>query len=298
MGSEGNVLVADEEVVVQAPHPNDSIEPEGEEPTPETAEATKEETQAEETAAAEGEETEEETPSEPEKKAKVDEVPEPDSEILTKLEKLEKRLGFEQRQREKLERQLRDRRGQVPVETEDKGAPKIDDFDSREAYEEAVIDYRVEQKIRDYQNRQESEYSRRSLQSFRDMTIEAGRERYSDFDAVALAETIPITVPMMENLQECENPESVVYYLGKHVTEATAISRMSKLQQARALGIIEAKVADELRKQPKVAVRERKIVSQAPPPVKPTGSAQVVTKDPEKMTQAEYEAWRAAGGGR
>jgi hypothetical protein len=68
---------------------------------------------------------------------------------------------------------------------------------------------------------------------------------------------------------------------------------MSKTQAARAIGKIEAKVATQLATPP----TPRKKVSNAPPPVKPTGSNNVVTKDPEKMTQSEYEQWRAQGGG-
>ena len=244
--------------------------------------------------AADAEETE--TPEETE----VDEVPEikPDTKLaqaLSELEKLSKRLGYEQRQREKLEREIR--QSQQMPRVEDVNAPQQDDFDTYEAYQQAYIDYRVNQGITNYQRQQVQRTQQSSMDGFINETTTAGREKYNDFDSVVLQNHVPITQPMLQIMANCEHPESIAYYLGKNLTEATAISRMSPIQATRAITQIESKISGELRNNAGGTVPPKRI-SKAPPPVKPTGPGNVIEKDPNKMTQAEYEAWRARGGGR
>jgi hypothetical protein len=239
----------------------------------------------------------------------VDESPEvkPDSEIARKLqsltdevEKANKRLGYEQRQREKLERQIRQSQASLP-RTDDVNVPSQDDFNTYEEYQQAFIDYRIQQGIANHQRQQMQMTQQSSLDGFIDETATAGREMYSDFDDVVMQNHVPITQPMLQIMQNCEHPESIAYYLGKNIKEATAISRMSPIQATRAISHIENKVGSELAKNPTGRIANpgtNKKVSKAPPPVKPTGSSNVIEKDPAKMTMAEYEAWRAKGGGR
>ena len=181
--------------------------------------------------AADAEETE--TPEETE----GDQVPEikPDTKLaqaLSELEKLSKRLGYEQRQREKLEREIR--QSQQMPRIEDVNAPQQDDFDTYEAYQQAYIDYRVNQGITNYQRQQVQRTQQSSMDGFINETTTAGREKYNDFDSVVLQNHVPITQPMLQIMANCEHPESIAYYLGKNLTEATAISRMSPIQATRA----------------------------------------------------------------
>jgi len=239
-------------------------------------------------------------PAEPgEEPDQVDDTPEPTGDQADRIAKLEKRLGYETRQRQKLERQLSAR----PTKPENlpTAAPKAEDFETYDEYQDALVEWKVEQKLAKRQEEVDSVSAQDDLSYFRDETNDRGREMYSDYDAIALSDQVPITQPMIEILQDCDNPESIVYYLGKNIKDATAISRMSPTQAARAIGIIENKVAAQLKANPIIPGGNKpvkKTVSQAPEPIKPTGSGNVIGKDPEKMTQAEYEAWRASGGGR
>lgn len=280
--------------------PKDSQEIEGV-VTPPAAEqdnvevVTNEDLPAEELEAEAG--AEEEPAVEPgEEEGQTDNTPEVTPEIQAKLDKLEKRLGYEQRQRQKIERQLQARQAQAAPEGEDTAAPKAEDFATYDEYQDALVDYKVNKRINAYEQKVSEDYSTTDLEGFVEDTKELGRERYSDFDKVALSNNVPITQPMLKIMQDCENPEGIAYYMGKNIKEATAISRMSPVQAARAIGIIEAKVSAEIIKNPSGKPTKR-TVSNAPPPVKPTGSGNVIVKDPEKMSQAEYEQWRAGGGG-
>lgn len=284
--SENQLVQPEQEEAVAAPVAEDILEEQVEEAGSETAEQTAVEEETEETS---------------EEKV-VDKAPEidPDSKLskaLEELEKLNNRLGYEQRQREKLEREIR--QSQQMPRIDGVNAPKQDDFETYEEYQQAFIDYRIASGISDYQRRQVQSVQQSSIDGFIDETTIAGREKYNDFDSVVLQNHVPITQPMLQIMQNCEHPESIAYYLGKNLKDATAISRMSPIQQVRAITNIENKVKTELNAISRPGGRNsQKTVSKAPPPVKPTGSANVINKDPEKMTQAEYEAWRAKGGGR
>jgi len=123
--------------------------------------------------------------------------------------------------------------------------------------------------------------------------IQRGFEKYEDFEDVALSETVPITPVIKEILGDCEAPEDVAYYLGKNRTEAIRISHMTPLAAARAIAKIELELSTKPVDSPPPTTPK---TTKAPPPIKPLGSAHEVGKDPSKMSQKEYEAWREAQG--
>jgi hypothetical protein len=67
---------------------------------------------------------------------------------------------------------------------------------------------------------------------------------------------------------------------------------MNPIQAAKAIARIEAQIAGA-----SPPANQPKIPS-APPPITPVGGSNVVTKDPDKMSQKEYEKWRVANGAR
>ena len=66
---------------------------------------------------------------------------------------------------------------------------------------------------------------------------------------------------------------------------------MSPVQAAHAMTRIEASIKAAQSKQP-----QPQKITKAPAPITPTKAGNVVSKDPEKMTQAEYEEWRKSQG--
>ena len=280
MGAENELIQEVQEEVVLAP----------------TEEATPPEPEVEAEAA--GEEEAAEGTAEAADPDKVDEEPEITPEVQKRMDKLEKRLGYETRRREKLEKQIS---RQPEPEEADLKAPSEDDFDTYKDYQDALVDYKVQEGIRKYQTKVSTEYDSDDLQDFITDTLSRGRDQFEDFTDIAEANTVPITKPMLKIMRDndFEFPEGIAYYLGKNLKEATAISRMSPIQATRALTIIEAKVSAGLKANPAAQPNNppKNRVSNAPPPVRPTGSAQTVSKDPDKMTQREYEDWRNKGGG-
>jgi hypothetical protein len=69
------------------------------------------------------------------------------------------------------------------------------------------------------------------------------RERYPDFDAVALAPDVPVSLDMVRLMAYSPYAADIAYYLGKHRDEAERIAAMGFLDAAAAIQRIERKVA-------------------------------------------------------
>jgi len=191
-----------------------------------------------------------------------------------------KRLAREQRKWEReqaakaAEKQLK-----TPVEI-----PPIEQFNSPEEYADLLAERKAEELLaRREQARMQSE----TLEAFHDREEEA-RNKYDDFEQVAYNPKLPITDAMAQTIQSSEIGPDMAYYLGSNPKEAERISRLSPLQQAKELGKIEAKLADN----PVV-----KKTTNAPAPIAPvtarssSGSPAYDTTDPRSLKSMSTSEW-------
>jgi hypothetical protein len=190
-----------------------------------------------------------------------------------------KRLAREQRKWEReqaakaAEKQLK-----APVEI-----PPIEQFASPEEYADLLAEKKAEELLaRREQARMQSEI----IESFHEREEEA-RNKYDDFEQVAYNPKLPITDAMAQTIQASEVGPDMAYYLGSNPKEAERISRLSPLLQAKELGKIEAKLADN----PVV-----KKTSSAPAPIAPvtarsTGSPATDTTDPRSIKSMSTSEW-------
>ena len=181
-----------------------------------------------------------------------------------------------------------------PAITAEPSRPDPDSFDDYNNYVDALTDWKVDQKTKQWDRDQvaktESAAHQEKMVRLQGK-IDEGFAKYDDFEEVALAETVPITPMIQEILAETDNPADVAYYLGKNQTKTIAIGRMTPIAASRAIAQIEAEITTT-----PAPAGTNKSTTQAPPPIKPVGSSNTVTKDPEKMSQAEYNAWRDSQG--
>jgi hypothetical protein len=169
--------------------------------------------------------------------------------------------------------------------------PAPGDYDDYNKYVEALVDYRADVKLAQWRQEEESKKSETKYQDkLKDLyeRLDKGYEKYPDFEEVARDPSVPITAIVRDILAESERPEDVAYYLGKNRTEAIKLSRMTPIAAAKEIARIEMEIA-------KTPTGVNKITN-APPPIKPVGSSEVVNKPPEKMTQREFEQWRISQG--
>jgi len=238
----------------------------------------------------------------------VDEAPSPDS-LKSEIEDLQRQKEDAKAAAQKWRKEKADARADYfrsktrepeipPAQPAEAGRPDPDTFDDYNDYVDALTDYKVDAKKRQWDKEQvDRDHSTQHQEKLNRLQekINQGFEKYPDFEDVALAETVPITPMIQEVLMETENPEDIAYYLGKNQTRLIAIGRMTPIAAARAIAQIEAEIAGTTPAAPATP----KKTTNAPKPITPVGSSNsIVNKDPEKMTQAEYSEWRKSQGAR
>ena len=188
-----------------------------------------------------------------------------------------KRLAREQRkwEREQAARQT------VPVAP--KEMPSIDNFESTDAYAEALALRKAEELIaqRDRQKEQAEiveAYGERE---------EKARDKYDDFEDVVYNPKLRITDVMAETIQYSDLGPDLAYWLGSNPKEAERIARLSPILQAREIGKIEVRLSDN----PPV-----KKTTSAPTPISPvtarsSGSPSHDTTDPRSIKPRSTSDW-------
>jgi len=189
---------------------------------------------------------------------------------------VKKRLEREQR---KWERQ----RAQQPVAQLPRQLPPAEQFESTEAYAEALATQKAEQLLA---QREMQKQQAELLEAYHDREEQA-REKYDDFEQVAYNPKLPITEVMAETIRASDVGPDVAYYLGANPQEAARISRLSPFLQAKEIGKIEVKLADN------PPVRKS---SSAPAPIKPvnartSGNPAYDTTDPRSVKSMSTSEW-------
>jgi len=188
-----------------------------------------------------------------------------------------KRLDREQR---KWERQ----RAQQPVAEQSRQLPSAEQFESTEAYAEALAVQKAEQLLAQREmHKQHTEL----LEAYHDREEQA-RDKYQDFEQVAYNPKLPITTVMADTIRASEVGPDVAYYLGTNVKETERIARLPPILQAKEIGKIEAKLADN----PPV-----KRTTSAPAPITPVtargsnNNPSFDTTDPRSIKNMSTSEW-------
>jgi hypothetical protein len=200
--------------------------------------------------------------------------------IFTQAEldaKIGKRLVRERHKWEREQAQKAAEKQAVPTDL-----PSPDQFQSPADYAD-FIRAEAEKLV---QQREAAKQQSQVLESYQERE-EAAREKYDDFEQVAYNPKLPITTVMAETIQHSEIGPELAYYLGSNPKDAERISRMSPYLQAKEIGKIEAKLADN----PPV-----KRTTSAPAPITPvtartTGSPALDTTDPRSIKSMTTSQW-------
>ena len=196
-------------------------------------------------------------------------------------ELISKRLAREQR---KWEREQQQRLEEQKVKRAAPADIHPQDFASYDQYAEAL----AERKAAELLARREAEREQMALLEAYHDREEAARERYTDFEQVAYNQNLPITTVMAQTIQASDVGPDIAYYLGSNPREADRIARMSPYMQAKEIGKIEAKLADN--------PAPVKKTTSAPPPIKPvtakgTSASVYDTTDPRSISAMSASEW-------
>jgi len=206
--------------------------------------------------------------------------PQGETETTTEVEKTEAEIEAEklknqqaalwrkQSKAAKENRELKAKLAELEAKAVQSKPPVADDYDNYDDYIKAAIDHGVKQQT-----------PRESYDPSADYAAEltaVGKGKYDDFEQKAFA-----TNEMLPVLEEFEGAADIAYYLGNNLQDAERINGMSKIGMAREFAKIEAKV-----NMPKPRT------TKAPEPVKPVETTSTETVDVDKMSMAEYAAYR------
>ena len=192
-----------------------------------------------------------------------------------------KRLAREQR---KWEREQAQRAAETQaLKATPATAPQVEQFESPEAYAEALAYQKAEQLLA---QREAAKQQAVLLESYQEREEQA-RDKYEDFEQVAYNPNLRITNVMAETIQASDVGPDVAYYLGTNPKEADRISRLSPYLQAKEIGRLEAKLVSE----PLV-----KKTTSAPAPIAPvtarsTGGTAYDTTDPRSTKTMSASEW-------
>lgn len=203
----------------------------------------------------------------------------------------ERRIAAETELR--LLRESREKEQQAKQPQSPEGAePSREQFQSYEEFIEARATWRAQKaaaeetrKILEESRKKDTEARSRSEDESRvkewNAKLDKARDEIEDFDEVCAESEAVVTPAMSTAILESDKGAQIAYFLAKNPDEAERISKLSPSKQAAAIVSLEEKVAKPA-KQP----------SKAPEPINPVGTKVEVEKDPSKMSDAEFNAWR------
>lgn len=181
----------------------------------------------------------------------------------------------------------KEEKGEPAEETGKKPTP--DDYDDYEDYNEALAEWLVERKTTeilatvDKKRKKDDETKAQEVHNKEIQNkLDKGREKYEDFDEVALNEAIPCSDSMAQAVFDSDITDDVLYYLGTHADEADRISQLSPIAAAREIGKIEAFLTN-----PKPTPKKK--LSSPHELIEPVGSKSTIKKNLEDMEQDEFE---------
>jgi hypothetical protein len=174
----------------------------------------------------------------------------------------------------------------------------LHDFPTLEAYQEALTDWKIDQ--RDAQRKAEAiqteaRTAEQKLQTEWSTRTEAARTQLPDYDEVIQSTPYPVgpgVLPARQAMLEDEAGPQILYYLGTHPDELQKIAQMQPVSAIREIGRLSAMFAQ----QPSpTAGKPKPRVSGAPPPPAPLSrpTAGSVAKNiyDEDFARSDFRAW-------
>lgn len=129
--------------------------------------------------------------------------------------------------------------------------------------------------------KQQEDEGKALAESWAEKTSKA-KEKYDDYDSVALNDDLPVNQAMGAAIMQADNGADVLYWLGQNHDQAKRISGLTPMQVAIEIGRISASLENT-----------KPEVSKAAEPIKPVGSkSNATSKAPGEMSMDEYAAMR------
>lgn len=184
----------------------------------------------------------------------------------------------------RLERQFREEllsRGlgqqAAPAQQEADGKPSRAQYGDDEGYLDALTDWKLEQRDR-ANNQQRAQVEHQTLAK-KTEAMYAEAEKQPGFDRDVFND-LNLTRTIATALTESDIAPKLMVYMAANPDDVERIAKLSPVKQAAEIGKLEVRLSTAT-------------ASKAATPITPVGSRGNVAMDPERMTQEQYEKWRA-----
>ena len=212
----------------------------------------------------------------------------------------QKRIDALVYQRNQAEREAAYWRQQAQTPAKAPEAPKVEDFRSYDEYEDAMQRHRIDEGVQRATAKTAEQQAERFTQQAQSAAQETYNQRVSetvaripDFVEVVGKSQVPMSPALAEALMESDRGPELVYHLAKNPAEAERLNSMSVRQMDREIGRLETALTSKAAPPAPPAAR----TTSAPAPIKPGSPASApANTDPNKMDQAQFEAWAKANG--
>ncbi len=184
-----------------------------------------------------------------------------------------------------------------PAAAADPGKPKLEDYQTLEAYQEALTDWKLDQRERSQKEAAAKAAAEETVRKEQDSWAKrekAAQKAHDDYDDVIDAVQIPAgpgVLAARQAILEDDHGAELLYYLGKHPKELARIAGLSPASAAMAIGRLSA----TFDKAP-VTENGKPRITGAPKPPPPSGRpGKVLSDDPsDPDVQRDFKRWAKA----
>ena len=176
--------------------------------------------------------------------------------------------------------------------------PDQSKFETYESFQEALVDWKVSQRLSAHEREQsarveaeQKQQGRRNVVAAHTARIDAFRDENPDFDAViSKAKDLPVTPPMQDTVLHSEHGPALMYHLCQNPEECDRIAQMHPRDAIKEIGRLEAQL--DVARSTTGPTPRAEPVTKAPRPIKPVGGG--VTASTVPLDQMSYQDYKRA----
>jgi hypothetical protein len=177
--------------------------------------------------------------------------------------------------------------------------PDPDKFESHEAYEDALLDWKIERREKQRQAKQKEEQVKAEFQkkaeTFQSKLAEFQKANPDFDDVLEETEDVPGNIGVSESILASEIGPALMYELAKNKKDYARICALDPISAAREVGRIEARLLNK--PEPSENKQPEKKQTKAPPPISPVGNgvsspSNYKSLDDPSLSYSEFEKLR------
>lgn len=221
------------------------------------------------------------------------------SQITKERESAREEARRERELRESLEAQLKElqTKGQPTAEPKVESEPKPEQFTDMYEYQQALIDYKVDQRLMEEKQKEinaKLEAERQKVINTWAKRVEAAKAEIPDFEDMVGSADVAVSNEVRDAIFESEVGPRVLYHLAENPDIAEKLNGMTVTAALRMIGKLEAQFETEKKTEELKPVVTK---SKAPAPINPLRSSangRDVNLTSDGQFHGSYQAWKAA----